>query len=494
MTEIEYSDHQMDIFDAVVNTDDNIKVGAVAGSGKTTTIVACLNLLPRNVDAVFLSLNNFIVDTLKERITRKDVVISTVHSLGWRASMIQYRKKKPTMDKNKLLNLIDTYCSEKGLEKKARGYYFYIITKIVNLMKLSLAKTVEEVEELCMKHGIFVFKDEIEIAFEIFDKSIKDCKRFDFTDMIYFPATMDEIKMKKYDYVFLDESQDLSPAAHAIVKKILAPKGRLIAVGDPRQAIYGFAGADVNSYENLSNITKMIDLPLSVCYRCAENIVLEAKKIVDYIEPYPGAEKGVVKVGSLKDLRKGDWILCRNVAPLVTLCLYLLKNEVKCKIRGKDIGLAISALISKSKVRSFMELQMFFDSELKKMKSKLTSYGSWKPEEHPKYVYLSQQIEVIIALSEGLTSIAQIHKRIENIFSDDVKGIILSTIHKSKGLENDRILLLCPELIPSKFATKEWQRIQEDNLMYIAITRAKKELIYIPEKTFRENILFPIIV
>ena len=779
-TFIDYSNYQMDIFDRVVNTTESLRISAVAGSGKTTTIVDCLKLMPDNSTNVFLALNNFIVDSLKERIEKKkNILISTVHSLGWQSVIVKYYRKKPKMDKNKLIGKIERYCNSNGIDPKRKGYYFYMISKIVNLMKLSLVTDIKEAEELCLKHDIFFFDNELEIAFKVLEESIKDTKCFDFTDMIYFPATHDEIQMRKFDNIFIDESQDLSPAAHAIIKKIMHKDSRLIAVGDPHQcqpdgtkvyleggviknienvligdkvitydnngcfkgwnknnkqsigqkvldvnrrkfigeilnvkvgtfsseytlnhrcvvrfdkakiensyvlylmqrgqsdfrigiaknkrkdgfgvhvrfkaekadkmwildiydsrekaiffeqfysckfglpqlcftepriktdkgtfnsnemfdvfyeelrpvllsrgikclkyfgrdimnpllkkgeknrlscfgffetfasnlmsgfmqmkifkgdnqgewvnigeiktkkyngyvvslkvekyeryvadgilthnSIYGFAGADINSYNNLSLITKMVDMPLSVCYRCAENIVIEAQTLVSHIEIADGADEGMIqREGSLKDLRYGDWILCRNVAPLVTLCLYLIKNDVKAKIRGKDIGQAIISLINSSKANSIGSLHSFFEYQLAKMKTSLAGKGVWKPEDHPKYVYLQQQIDVIKALSEGVTGIFQLFKRIEDIFTDEIKGILLSTIHKSKGLENDRILFLAPELIPNKHARQEWQLQQEYNLKYVAITRAKKELIYIPDNTFKQNILFPI--
>ena len=77
---------------------------------------------------------------------------------------------------------------------------------------------------------------------------------------------------------------------------------------------------------------------------------------------------------------------------------------------------------------------------------------------------------------------------IANIFTDDVKGILLSTIHKAKGLQNKRIFFLCPELIPSRYATMDWQFEQEMNLKYVAITRAQEELIYVSGKQFSNDI------
>ena len=101
---------------------------------------------------------------------------------------------------------------------------------------------------------------------------------------------------------------------------------------------------------------------------------------------------------------------------------------------------------------------------------------------------LYQRIEVIQCLCEEVESVKELRKLIEGIFSDDINGIILSTIHKAKGLENDRVFFLCPELIPSRFATMDWQFEQEQNLKYVAITRAKKELIYVHSKEFLEDI------
>ena len=80
-------------------------------------------------------------------------------------------------------------------------------------------------------------------------------------------------------------------------------------------------------------------MPLSVCYRCGKNIVCEAQKIVPEIQFNDTAVDGMVTYdGSLQELQRGDWVLCRNLRPLVATYLWLLKNKIKSKIRGKDIG------------------------------------------------------------------------------------------------------------------------------------------------------------
>ena len=195
------------------------------------------------------------------------------------------------------------------------------------------------------------------MAIEVFNLMNKDKSQFDFMDMIYYPYFDSSIRRKKYDYVFCDESQDFSLAQQDIIQGALNRKGRLITVGDPCQAIYGFAGADIDSYDKLSNLNgNSVSLPLSVCYRCAKSIVIEAQNIVPWIQYAPNAEMGCVREGSLTEVKRGDWILCRNLRPLVETYLWLLKNKVKSKIRGKDIGEGIIALISKTGAKTISGL------------------------------------------------------------------------------------------------------------------------------------------
>ena len=89
-------------------------------------------------------------------------------------------------------------------------------------------------------------------------------------------------------------------------------------------------------------------------------------------------------------------------------------------------------------------------------------------------VIFSENIKVIEALSDGIDNPISVIEKIDNIFSKDTKtGICLTTIHKSKGLESERVFILHPELVPSKYAKLSWQLEQEKNLEYVAYTRAK---------------------
>lgn len=486
------SKYQKAIYEAFQTTNDNINISAVAGSGKTTVLLELLKLVPKGKTALFLAFNNSIVDELRNRIRLQDgVEVMTIHSYGWHSILRRYGSKVK-MNPNKALGKI-----EKSLKKheeisaKKRGWYFYIVPTIIDLLRCNLLEATEEnINKIADYHDLIVGDKDIEIAIEVFKAMNKDKRQFDFMDMIYQPFIDPTIRHRKFDYVFCDESQDFSLAQQEIIRGALNRLGRLVTVGDEKQAIYGFAGADTDSYNKLANLNgKSRAMPLSVCYRCAKTIVIEAQEIVPQIEYAPDAEMGNVCWGSLTDIDRGDWVLCRNLRPLVQTYLWLTKNKIKAKIKGKDIGEGIIALITKTGAKTLSGLNHLLDAEKVKLYNKLKKRGVKRPSVHPKMELFDQRRDVINCLMGEVESVPALIKLIEKIFTDDVKGIMLSTIHKAKGLENERVFFLCPELIPSKYATQPWQYEQENHLRYVAITRAKRELIYVGGSEFKQDLL-----
>lgn len=483
------SKYQKAIYLAFLKTRKNINISAVAGSGKTTTLLELLKYVPRDKKTLFLAFNKSIVNELVKRSKNNSAAIMTVHSCGWRSILMRYGSGVK-MNPNKVIAKTQIVLDSRKIDKKRYGFFFYTATKLIDLMRCNLINnTQEEIRDLSLYYDVDIDDDDVPVIQDIFRLVVNDKRMFDFTDMIYVPVVDPTIRMKKYDVVFCDESQDFSRCQQEFIKRCINRAGRLITVGDEKQAIYGFAGADADSYHRLSCINgDTIRLPLSVSYRCAKRIIEEAQKIVPEIQYSPTAEEGNVKVGSLMELNNGDWVLCRNLKPLIQTYLWLIKNKIKCKIRGKDIAENIVNLIKKTRAKTLRELRWSLAEEQNKTLEKLRAKGIRQPSKHAKMEVLDQKIEVIECLSEEVSSVDELIKLLNNIFSDSIEGIMLSTIHKSKGLENDRIFLLCPELIPSKYATQDWQLVQERNLLYVAITRAKKELIYVPQNVFQTDL------
>lgn len=484
------SKYQKAIYLAFQKTKRNLNISAVAGSGKTTTLLELLRFVPTSKQCLFLAFNKSIVEELKKRTENKRAQILTVHSCGWRAILIRYGSRVK-MNPNKVIAKTEIVLDQMKIDKKRYGYFFYTIPKLIDLMRCNLLEnTVDDIRELSMRYDVDIDDEDIPIVQRVFKLVVGDRHMFDFMDMIYVPVVDPSVRLKKYDIVFCDESQDFSICQQEFIRRCINRAGRLITVGDEKQAIYGFAGADSNSYQRLGNINgEAIKLPLSVCYRCSKRVVEEAQRIVPEIQYAENAEDGDVRTGSLTMIQDGDWVLCRNLKPLVQTYLWLIKNKMKCKIRGKDIAENIVNLIKKTGARTLDGLMNALGTERDKLFEKLTKKGVRQPSKHPKMELLEQKTDVILALSEEVQTVDGLVRMLENIFSDDTEGILLSTIHKAKGLENDRIFFICPELIPSKYATQDWQFVQENNLKYVAITRAKKELIYVPQSVFDGDVV-----
>lgn len=482
---MEPSDNQLEIYSEVANEDTNILVSAVAGSGKTTTLVNCLEFISNDKEILFLAFNNAIVDTLKEKIKpRSNLLITTAHSFG--LYNIKRNLGNIKVDKNKSTSKIKRLIKKHKIEFKKQNYYFFILSKIIDIARLNLVETIEQLEEICDRHDLPASETELNLAFELLAMMRSDIKSFDFADMLYYPA-VNEIRTKKYDYIFVDEAQDLSPAIQEIIKKSIARKGRLIAVGDPSQAIYGFAGADVESFERLKTMFKnTVQLPLSVNYRCGKNIVKLAQRLNPDIMPYDRNEDGIVRRGKMEELLLSDWVLCRNTKPLILLNLYLLSIGIKSYVRGKDIGMGLINMVTKTKASLVKQMLVVLMFELEKERKRLQRFGVFNTDNSTKIINMIERIEILQILSSGLNTTNELKQKIQEVFNEQKKAIVLSTIHKSKGLENNRIFVLCPELLPSKYAEQPWQLLQEKNLEYVMITRAKKELVYISD--FKEKI------
>lgn len=473
------SKYQAPIYDSIINDRHSLTIQACAGSGKTTTIVNSIDLLPKDQKVIFFAFNRSIVDELKLKVP-KNVDVSTIHRFGYRTILNWYGKVKINEEKVFWLG-VKMFDSWKIQENKFS--YVYRVAKLVDFMRLHMVyEGEEEIFHVAERHSIPIFSAEIDHAIKLLEASNKMAfKEIDFTDMIHIPAYRN-MKLRKYDYVYLDECQDASIAQQTIVSNTIRPlSGRLISVGDRNQSIYQFAGADSNSFDRIKKIrpnTK--EFPLSICYRCAKNIVREAQEYVPDIEWHDEQIDGVVKEGGVNDINGDVYVLCRNTKPLVQLMFLLLSKGIKCNIKGKEIGNSMVAFIKKTKQKTTENLKKHLEVNKIRLMNELKERGVVKPELHDTFIDFAEKCDIITIIAARFSTTSQLIKYIESVFLDEeVPGVTLLTVHKSKGLEKDKVFFLNPELIPSKFALTNEQKKQEWNLMYVAITRAKKELIYI---------------
>lgn len=523
MSNFKPSKYQTKIFNFIKTGKGNAVVSAVAGSGKTTTLLEALKLIPLDKTVLFLAFNKSIAEELKVRVPKtKNIEVTTVHGLGYKTLSLYYDIKCDNRKYRRLLRNIFDWHSEK--DKKALDIYGFdsismdLIKNIIksnksdedtnpqkflnsiidlcNLGRLHLVDSnfknvgLETLNELAAIHNIDNNSGESEMAWYLIKLGLSYLTLVDFTDMIYIPNVF-KLKTKTYDYVFIDECQDLNICQRMLMESAIEPiGGRFIAVGDPKQAIYAFAGADYKSFMKICEIPNTIQLPLSETYRCGSEIVKMVTHINPDIKSHKNNGKGeIIHEYSHKDVQDGDMVLCRQTLPVVSLCVKYLSEGKRAFIIGSDIGLSLINMINDCKrVNEEFTMKNVF-SRLYHDKDKLiekvmTTNNISKEDASEDNLVISyiEKVQVIEAISVGIEKPEEVINKIKNIFSDDKKvGICLSTIHKSKGLESDNVYILQKELMPSKYAILPWQIEQEENLRYVAYTRARKRLGFITD-------------
>jgi hypothetical protein len=248
----------------------------------------------------------------------------------------------------------------------------------------------------------------------------------------------------------------------------------------------GFAGSSADSWSYIHSLIQPTVLPLSICYRCPVSHIKLAQHIVPQISPRPGASQGTIQVISLKEVFDlvcpGDLVICRFTAPLISLCLKLIISGEKATVKGREIGEDLVNLVRGAMVDS--KYPKDFHSVLNEYCYPKIAFFKEQGEEL-KAESLLDKVEAIRTCFDtfGLecSTVEQFCDRIESLFSEDGSQVVLSTVHRAKGDEANRVFILGSNFLP--FLTKadqDWQRQQEWNLTYVALTRAKQDLYFVP--------------
>lgn len=478
------SSYQAAIAEAVKSTRDNIVIRATAGSGKTRTLIFLISFIDPQASIIVLSFGKDIALNMQSKLIRGES--KTIHSAG-RVNIKNYnprmRNVSDSDDKLKLIARI--YQDNFPLDNDKFKTLLPVIFKVVHALKDVLMTPSEKSLNWLMDNSDIIpalngdFNFILDAVTWIYNESIKSTDLIDFSDMVYFTAS-GTIPAKKYDYILVDETQDLNPAQIEFIKNILAPNGRVIAVGDENQSIYAFRFADSEAMDKVIKGFNARVLPLSISYR-------NPRLHVEYInerfpaikhECAPGAKDGILELdysynGMIKTADNGSLILCRNNAPLIKPCYALLSSGKKAIIKGRDIGQGIINLIDKIKMsyRSNSLTDLLRDLELYREKESAKLLASNRTMQLES---LNDGLDSIIAISDNAESIDGLIEKIANLFSDDSgEGVVLSSIHKAKGLEAESVYWYKPELIPSKHAITDKAKTQENNLAFVACTRSK---------------------
>ncbi len=278
MNQHTWSPEQQAIFDALSDPAlRHLLVVASAGSGKTTTIVQCTAGLSPYVAHRFLAFNKSIATELESRLP-KHCIASTFHSAGMGA--LKRAGIKSRIDAQKCNFLL----RKMGLSKSDFQTYASAACRLVSYAKNAGLGVLRPADASAFQSLLTHFdvqhegsdSELISLASKLLASSNAETNFIDFDDMLYLPLLLG-LPFDRVATLFVDEAQDTNEIQRALLGKMLAPTGRLVAVGDPSQSIYGFRGASSDAMSLLRNEFAMTVLPLSVSYRCSVSVVREAQ-------------------------------------------------------------------------------------------------------------------------------------------------------------------------------------------------------------------------
>lgn len=482
---------------ALLGGSRNLLLAAVAGSGKTSTIlwlVGCLFAAVglRRPSVLYTSFAKRNIDDVLPRLPQ-GVDAKTMHALGLRA-ISGASKGRPKVDNGKARKLVADVVKDSEERRKLAPLVYKLLGAATSqgLVPASvdghrlMDDTPESWFDLCERFSVEaapeVLDRAIVVAREVLAAKLRDLATIDFDDMLLSPV-VHGLRTAQYGLVFVDEAQDLSPIQQAFLKALVAPGGRVVIVGDECQAIYGFRGADTDSLGTLAAEWDAERFPLARSYRCPQAVGPLVTPLVPHFEVHEDNEDGVVEkrgdaFKALPHMGPTDFVLCRNNAPLVSLAYAALVQRIPVRVLGRDLGAGLLALVKRLNPLNVADLLVKVDAYQTRESAKLLAAN----QEH-RVAALVDKCSCLRVIAREADDLAQLAADIEGLFVDDAEKagrLTLSSVHKAKGLEADRVWILDRELLgrARKGATDEQIR-QEANLAYVAYTRTKRELCFV---------------
>lgn len=486
------TDQQNDFVQAVHGSRGSQILQALAGTGKTHTLLAAC---PEDSPTLALAFNKRIQTELDAKFP-PCADCMTFNGLGHR-TWIKHLGHKASVDTGKIYKICRGLAEEAGEERVWKN--LSELMQLVNNARQSgmahskiqksrpvaplLNDSPEAWSMLCEDADLPDFL--IELARRALLESQQAALKgeIDFQDQLSMPVIFrSPFPRGKYMNVMVDEAQDLGPLEHAMIELCLGKNSRLIAAGDHNQAIYGWRGAHADSMIRLQNKTSAQEWPLTRTFRCPKSVVAEAQRLVPEYEAMPENPEGTVSrwgkewdQHSFTDLGNSV-ILCRNNKPLFRLAMRMLHDKIPCRMEGRDIGAGIKRIVKDitedSTTRSPELLALVDRWEIERVE-RFNAKGDFA-----KVAKTRDQADSIRAIAEECQDSAEVTQTIDDLFGRKSTGITLSTIHKAKGLEWQNVYILDRHLIGSK-VTADWAVQQERNLEYVAITRAMQSLTYL---------------
>jgi len=482
--------YQQAAFDWALQGIGHAVMKAVAGSGKTTTIVKMLDILPRSLRILFVAFNKSITKALVAKIRAAgytNITIKTLNGAGF--TVVRKYEGFRDLQESKVMDILTEFwpISKNDVEdpkvRSENRVKRSAMNKVVAMVKATLTdyNDPNAVLDIITRYHIEIDEQmEQEIIKRlpyVMEKNNENLEIVDYNDQCYLPLINSRLKnhFDKYDFILCDEFQDFNKCNIEFILRCLAPDGRIIAVGDHRQSLYGFRGADTQAIPSAIERLHATVLPLSVSYRCPKSHVRRIQNWVPEIQAAPDAIEGTI--GDLKyeemmeKVREGDMVLCRTNAPLIKPAFAVIKSGKKAIIRGKDIGKDLVNFIERFQCddlgRLDILMQQYTEAEIDRWLSKNKEMMAETAKE---------RYDTIVQVMKECVTVAELITKLETLFSDDNIGVVFSSVHRAKGLEAKCVYIYRHDLMPHAKAKTVDELEQEFNCIYVAGTRSLDEL------------------
>lgn len=485
---------------AIIKSSGDIKINAIAGSGKTTTMIEYARSRPKDAKILYLAFNKSVRIEAKKKFIAKglsNVSVETAHSLAYKHVIFgsHYTVAPQGYKIHQLVELL-------GLKDNGEKHSRYIFANhIEKFTAYYCNSSKEKVEDLNYQE---VITDNKAKAFVKVNYAFLERKVNNFLDLMDKGeiAITHDFYLKKYqlsnpvlpfDYILFDEGQDASPA---MLDVFLNQKGTKVIVGDTHQQIYGWRFA-VNSLEK----AKFKTFHLSTSFRFSQDIAALAKGVLDF-KNHLGDFKQVPISG------KGDSTVVKSKAVIARTNLGLLLKAIEY-VREKK---SLKKIYFEGNINSYTyadegaslydvlnlyngKRRLIRDELIKSMKDldDLTEYID-KTED----VQLRMMVEIVKEYGNEIPGILKgiKDKHVPNDEKEDAE-MVFSTVHRCKGMEYDAVQLVNDFLTEEKLEKiiKEQkedeiskEKLNEEiNLLYVAVTRTRNS-IYIPETLLPKNL------
>lgn len=500
----------------------HVRIDALAGCTKTTTLLEGLKVIPQR-SILFLAFNKGIAEEAQRRLPKlpkgRLCVVQTFHALGREIVRKRFPKLEIAKDGAATEWLVNTACERLATSPayEVRRSAMRLVRFAKEALAISTARSgswLPTLLRLGLEHNLFSGKlrsEQLERVVEIawlaieLGADVQARTSLDFCDLIWLPNALDLPAPARYQAIMVDEAQDVSAAQIALIRRVSLPTTRIIAAGDKWQQLYSWRGSlGEGAFDELTGSCK--SLPLTITRRCAKVIVEQAQEIVPDLRAPDDAEEGEISSCTLGELplriaqghseRVHTFVLSRDNRSLLDCALFLWRSGTKFMLNaGQDLLDPLFHLIDRElDLRDDVNFRRSLAEWHTREASKADKIGATRRREQVD----EQRTMLLSALRYAQPN--RLKGLLRTILRDNQSGVLLSTVHKVKGLEAERVFLLRATFARQAFRTKvdairdddpgfgdaneaaqhlEIVEQEELNIEYVAITRARTYLTWV---------------